>query len=111
MALALSTFFTSQNLAGDNRAANYGFNVTDVGVGAKIVNVGRNGAAFDVADFSNITISALLLATNRLTGTARNGTTGYATLYDIDGDGLLSEFEKSLREMANDVYSAINGIG
>ena len=51
MTVALATYFTSSDLAG-NVAADYGFNVTDTGIRTKVVNVGDSGAAFDV-DTSN----------------------------------------------------------
>ena len=114
MATALATFFTSSNLAGSGTfAADYGFNVTETGIGTKVVNVGSNGAAFDVADNTDMTIMALLLATNvalRISTTTRPTTTGdgYSHVYDADGDGVLDANEKALRAMANEIYSAIN---
>ena len=111
MATAFATFFTSSNLSGGTVAADYGFNVTETGIGTKVVNVGANGAAFEVASDTDMTIMSLLLATNRLTdndGLLNNDDDGYSRIYDIDGDGILSDNEKSLRAMANDIYSAIN---
>ncbi len=77
-ATALATFFTSSNLAG-YVATDYGFNVTVVGIGTKVVNIGSNGAAFGVADNTDTTIMAMLLATNGLTGADNN---------EDDGDDL-----------------------
>lgn len=113
MATALSTFFTSSNLSGGSVAAGYGFNVTETGIGTKIVNVGSNGAAFDVADNTDMTIMSLLLATNNLTGGDNDLDDGedYCHVYDINGDGVLDDYEKPLRAMANNVYSAINEQG
>jgi hypothetical protein len=119
MALALATFFTSSNLSGSSVAAGYGFNVTDTGIGTKVVNVGASGAAFNVDDNTNMTIMALLLATNNMTGTdngLNNGTTdtgdgGYTYIYDANGDGILDEAEKTMRDLANTLYSAINETG
>ena len=50
MAVAFATYFTSSNLSGGTAAQSYGFNVTDTGIGTKVVNVGSSGAAFGVAD-------------------------------------------------------------
>lgn len=112
MATALATFFTSSNLAGGAFAADYGFNVTETGIGAKVVNVGVNGAAFDVADNTDMTIMAMLLATNSLTnvdGASNNDADGYSRVYDRDGDGVLDADEKALRAMANEIYAANRG--
>ena len=57
-----------------------------------------------------MTIMALLLATNRLTGADANAD-GYSNAYDTNGDGVLDDAEKVLRELANTVYSAINENG
>ena len=65
MAVALATYFTSSNLAG-NVAADYGFSVTDTGIGAKVVDVGENGAAFNVVNNTDLTILQLLQATDEL---------------------------------------------
>jgi PKD repeat protein len=109
MALALSTYFTSSSLAG-YIGANYGFHVTDTGIGTKIVNVGYSGAAFDVADGTDLTIMQLLLATNRLTDQP-DRTSGAARIYDLNGNGDIEESEAALRRLANEVYSALNEQG
>jgi hypothetical protein len=109
MALALSTFFTNRCLAGDV-AASYGFNVTDTGIGTKVVNVGSSGAAFGVANNSNLTIMQLLLATNSLTDTS-NSLSGFAHTYDRNGDGVIDAEEAQLRALANSLYGSINGQG
>ncbi|MEZ6049891.1 MAG: SdrD B-like domain-containing protein [Planctomycetaceae bacterium] len=114
MATALATFFTSSDLSGGNVAAGYGFNVTETGIGTKVLNVGTNGAAFGVVDNTNMTIMSLLLATNSLTdndGVLNNDNDGYSHVYDVDGDGDLDEYELSLRAMANTIYSTINEQG
>ena len=107
MSLAFATFFTSSNLSGGSVAASYGFTVTQTGIGTKVVNVGSSGAAFGVADNTDMTIMALLLATNNLTGSDTNGD-GYSNVYDSNGDGVLDDAEKALRAKANVVYSDIN---
>ena len=110
MSLALATYFTSSNLSGGSVAASYGFNVTETGIGTKVVNVGSSGAAFNVANNTNMTIMSMLLATNSLTGADANGD-GYSNAYDTNGDGVLDEDEKALRALANTIYSAINEDG
>ena len=109
LAVALATYFTSSNLAG-NVAADFGFNVTDTGIGTRVVNVGSNGAAFSVADDTDLTIMQLLLATNDMTDLPDH-VSGFAHVYDQDGDGQIEDFEASLRAMANEVYSMIDQQG
>ncbi len=109
MAVALATYFTSQTLAGQAAIA-FGFNVTDTGIGTKIVNVGTNGAAFGVADGTDLTILELLQATDSLTDQP-DSHLGFASIYDTDGDGVISAPEATLRTMANDIFSAINKAG
>lgn len=113
MALALSTFFTSSNLSGGSTASGFGFNVTETGIGTKVVNVGSSGQAFNVADNSDATIMSLLLATNSLTGADADldASEDYSHVYDLNGDGILDEYEKSLRAMANAVYTLVNESG
>lgn len=113
MSVAFATFFTSRDLSGGDVAANYGFNVTDTGIGTNVVNVGNSGAAFNVADNTDVAIMALLLATNDLTGPDADGDASedYSRIYDADGDGILDDEEKSWRAMADAVYSLINESG
>ena len=106
MAVALATYFTSSNLAG-NVAADYGFNVTDTGIGTKVVNVDTSGAAFGVADGTDLTIMQLLLATNTLTDDP-DDILGAARIYDTNGDGVIDATEAALRAMANGIYAFIN---
>lgn len=106
MAVAFATYFTSSNLAG-NAAGSYGFNVTDTGIGTNIVNVGANGAAFNVADNTDLTILQLLQTTNAMTDTPDHQD-GSASIYDQDGDGHIDEEEAALRAMANEIFSMIN---
>jgi hypothetical protein len=113
MSLALATFFTSSNLTGTSVASSYGFNVTDTGIGTNVVNVGNAGAAFGVADNTDMTIMSLLAATNNMTGGDADGddSEDYSHVYDTNGDGVLDETEMALRDMANDLYSWINEMG
>ena len=109
MAVAFAAYFTSGNLAG-GVAGDYGFNVTDTGIGTKTVNVGGNGAAFGVADNTDLTIMQLLLATNDLTDLP-DDLSGFAHIYDRNGDGQIDASEALLRTMANEIYSTINQQG
>ena len=110
MAVALATYFTSSNLAG-SVAVGYGFNVTDTGIGTKVVNLGANGAAFGELDDTDLTIMQLLWATDTLTDVVPEGIIGFAHIYDTNGDGVIDAAEAALRAMANNVYSAINQQG
>ena len=109
MAVALATYFTSRQLAGDV-AESYGFTVTDTGIGSKVVNVGSRAAAFGVDENTDLTIQQLLLATNVLTDTP-DDLMGFAAIYDKDGNGEIDEAEATLRAMANGLYSEINESG
>lgn len=113
MALAFSTYFTSSDLAGHEHAARFGFNVSERGIGTKVVNVGANGAAFGVENYMDATIISLLLATNELTGADSDDddSEDYSHVYDLNGDGILDDYERSLRAMANALYSSINERG
>jgi len=109
MATAFATFFTSKTLAG-LVAVSYGVNVTDTGIGTKIVNVGTKGAAFSAANGTDRTIMELLLATNNLTDQA-NASSGYVAVYDANGNGAISAAESNLRSLASDLYTSINNAG
>ena len=109
MAVAMAAFFTSRDLAGGDYAAAYGFNVTDTGIGTRIVNVGSSGDAFGADNDSYLTIFELLDETNALTGASVSN--GYSWIYDSNGDGIIDDDEKALRGMANSVFSMINEQG
>lgn len=87
-----------------------GTSKVDTRIDAKVVKIGSSGAAYNVANNKNMTIMALLLATNSLTGADANGD-GYSNVYDTNGDGVLDENEKVLRALANTVYTANNENG
>ncbi len=93
MAVALATYVTNQSLAGDV-AENYGFIVTDYGLGTMTYNVGNAGAAFAVENGTEMTIMDMLLATN-----------------DQAVEGQLYNGDHQLRALANAVYTAINEAG
>jgi hypothetical protein len=109
MAVALAVYFTNRSLAG-NVAATFGFNVTDSGIGAKIVNVGASGVAFSVANNSGLTVMQLLQATNRMTDTS-NRRGGFTSIYDGNSDGVLDATEAELRSQAAKLYTSINETG
>lgn len=95
MATALAVYVTNETLAGDV-AEDFGFTVTEHGVGTKTFNVGDNGAAFGVEDDTQMAVLDILLATD---GFAKDG-----VLYHDDD----ANVAKALRNMANEIYSAIN---
>ena len=107
MAVAFACYVTNETLAGTAATA-FGFLVTENGVGTSTFNVGTSGAAFGVANYSQVAVIDLLFATNERSW---NG-----VLYDLDQDGstddtVLGLSETLLRTLANDVYSAINERG
>ncbi|MCO6453801.1 MAG: PKD domain-containing protein [Pirellulaceae bacterium] len=109
MAVALATWFTNRHLAGEV-AAGFGFQVSDTGIGTRLVNVGQRGAAFNTQDHADRTIMQLLLATNELTDRPDN-IAGFSYVYDSNGDGLMSADEAWLRTLANELYSWMNEAG
>ncbi|MBI1916508.1 MAG: hypothetical protein HYS12_17505 [Planctomycetes bacterium] len=105
LAVALAVYVTNQDLAGTTAVA-YGFQVTADGVGAATFDVGSdNRVAFGLSssDSTVMTVLDILLAAD---ARARNG-----LLYDLDGSGTISSYEKLLRTMANNVFTAINKQG
>jgi hypothetical protein len=64
MATALNVYATTLSLGG-TAAAPYDFTVNAYGLGAASVNVGSNGAAFGVANFTTLNVYELLLAANQ----------------------------------------------
>ncbi|HEX4794926.1 MAG TPA: Ig-like domain repeat protein [Humisphaera sp.] len=91
LAAAFACYVTNSSWAGGAYAAGYGFTVSAQGSGYETINVGSNGAAFGVANNSNITVLQALAATDAMS----SGTTLY------NGN-------TTLRNAANTVYSAIN---
>lgn len=102
LATALAVYVTNETLAGTT-ASSFGFQVTASGVGAATFNVGSSGAAFGVADGTVLSVLDILLATDE------RSTDGL--LYDTDGSETIDDFERFLRTLANEVYSAINEAG
>jgi len=91
MATAFAVYVTNGNLAG-SVGENYGFLVDDSGVGIATWNVGLSGVAFGVDNYTEMTVLDLLLATDER----------------AEGGILYADFDVMYRELANQVYSAIN---
>ncbi len=102
LAVALAVYVTNSNLAG-NVAASYGFIVNSIGTSAATFNIGSAGAAFNVADNTSLTIFEILQKTNEQ---ARKG-----ILWDLNGNGTMSQIEQVLRNLANTVFTNINETG
>jgi hypothetical protein len=109
MAVALATYVTSETLAGGDFAAAYGFNTSADGIAYTTFNVLEALSVSEVADLGltpvmdaegHVTIIDILLATDEK---AAEG-----LLYDADDSGSISSFEKILRTLANELYTAIN---
>lgn len=110
MAVALATYITKESFVSVQYATNesdeslisevrsYGLVVTVGGLGSSTYNVGRSGAAFGVADNSNVRVIDLLLAVDEQ---SHEG-----LLFDVNGDGVIDEDEELLRTLAHDVFAA-----
>jgi len=90
MATAFAVYVTNAGLAGTT-GSQYGFIVSEYGVGAATFNVGDSGLAFDVANYTEMTVMDILHATN-----------------DQTVEGALYSMDAFLRGLANEVYSGIN---
>jgi hypothetical protein len=94
LATALAVYVTDGTLDNTGAGTQYGFVVGGNGVATATVNVGSNGAAFGVADYTTMTVMDLLLAADAqaVNGVLYNGNT-------------------TKRNMANNVFIAINEAG
>jgi serine/threonine protein kinase len=94
LATALAVYVTDPTLDNTGVGTQYGFVVGGNGVATATYNVGSNGAAFGVADNTTMTVMDLLLAADAqaVNGVLYNGNT-------------------TKRNMANNVFSAINEAG
>jgi hypothetical protein len=94
LATALALYVTDPTLDSTSVGTQYGFIVSGNGVATSTYNVGSNGAAFGVADNTTMTVMDLLLAVDAqaVNGVLYNGNAGK-------------------RNMANNVFSAINQAG
>lgn len=88
MATALSVYATDASLGG-SAAASYGFNVGTYGLGDSTWNVGADGAAFNVANNSTLTVLQILQ----------------------DWDRQANKTDKTIRQLAIDVFGGINARG
>jgi len=102
LAVALACYVTNSTLSG-NVAANFGFTVNSIGTSAATFNIGTAGTAFNVANYSILSISQILQKTN---DQARKG-----VLWDLNGNGSISSAEQVLRSLANDLFTDINETG
>jgi hypothetical protein len=109
MAVALSTYVTSENLAGDRYAAAYGFVVSANGIAYTTYNVldvltadeaDQLGLTAAMDDSGNVALIEILAAVNS------KATAGL--LYDDDGNGTIDTSEELLRTLAHDLFTAIN---
>ena len=64
LAVALNVYATTSSLGG-NAGAAYGFSVSATGLGARSYSVGKDGAAFGVANNTTLDVYQLLLAVNK----------------------------------------------
>jgi hypothetical protein len=93
LGVALAVYATTNTLGG-TAAAKYGFTVDAIGTGHRLYNIGTNGAAFGVANNTNMEVLDILGAADAraVNGVLYNGNTG-------------------MRNMANNVFSGINQQG
>src|SRR5947209_15901438 len=94
LATALNVYATNAPLDSTKAAAQYGFTVGGDGVGAAGVNVGSDGSAFGVANSTTMTVLDLLKATD---------------MQSVNG--VLFGGNTTKRNLANDLFSAINQAG
>jgi hypothetical protein len=88
MATALNVYATDVSLGG-SAAASYGFAVSAYGLGDSAWNVGSDGAAYNVANNSTLTVMQILQ----------------------DWDQQANKTSKSIRQLALDVFGGINAKG
>ncbi len=91
---ALSVYVSNSTLAGSTVAASYGFNVSSSGTGLKQFNVGTNGAAFGVANNTQMSVNQLLAYAN-----------------SKSAKGVLYSAAKTYLSACNTVFSSVNTTG
>ena len=93
LAAALNVYATTSSLGG-SAGVTYGFTVSATGLGAQSFNVGGDGAAFGVANYTTLNVYELLLAVNQraVRGVLYNG-------------------DAALRQQATDLFDALNQAG
>jgi hypothetical protein len=94
LATALAVYVTDPTLDNTSVGTQYGFIVSGNGVATATYNVGSNGAAFGVADNTTMTVMDMLLAVDAQTV-----------------NGVLYNGNTAKRNLANNVFSAINQAG
>ena len=99
LAVAFASYVTNNTLAGTT-AVKYGFRVDSLGTANATINVGSSGAAFGVANNTNLTVWQILKATDQLSA----GGSGASQFDPYNGN-------QSLRNMANTIYTLINERG
>lgn len=89
LAAAFAVYVTDSDLAGSN-ASRYGFEVSSAGTGAALFNVGSSGAAFGVENNTEMTVFAILKATNARSsaGVLYNGSKLLCNLAIVVYDGI-----------------------
>jgi hypothetical protein len=115
MAVAIATYVTKASFVSVHfgsgtsdlvaEVESFGITVTAGGVGSTTVNVGNSGAAFGVADNTDMRVIDILLATDRM---SLNGLLYDDADSDGVGDGTIGGLEEALRRLAHDVYAFIN---
>jgi hypothetical protein len=90
LAAALNVYATTASLGGTAGQA-YGFTVSTTGLGARSFNVGCDGAAFGVANHTTLNVYQLLRAVNKKVV-----------------NGVLYNGDATLRQMAADLFDALN---
>jgi hypothetical protein len=93
MATALNVFATDASLGGSAASA-YGFSINQYGLGDATLNVGSDGAAFGVANNTTLTVMQILQDADKKTV-----------------NGVLYGGTQTLRQMATDLFGAINSMG
>jgi hypothetical protein len=93
LGVALAVYSTTSSLGG-TAAARYGFTVDAIGTGHRLFNIGSNGAAFGVANNTNMEVLDILSAADARTV-----------------NGVLYGGDTTLRNMANNVFNGINQQG
>lgn len=107
LASAIAVYVTNSNLAG-LAGEDFGFQVTETGVGTSIINVGYFGVAFGVENHTDITVLDALFAADSF---SQEGWLYDDFDMDSVGDGHTSLQEWLLRLAADIVFTEINRAG
>lgn len=107
MAVVFATYVTSSNLSGGNYAADYGFDVTDEGISAALVDVSHVLTAQQIADL-DIQVNSEGKASIQEILTSADDLTTLGLLFDSDASGDIDDDERRLRFLGNWLYWYIN---